>query len=315
MPRITQTVTLRSRDRFGRRVPACALARVLAFLADAVRLSVRMAFEGRSKARGPRPDWLRAAADIRFIDHTGEEETVLSFEAPTLGEAAARLYEQREGWPAWLAAEDTGFDLFGDVLSDVAAQNADSERFDRPLLDEIARFRRAPYSTFTEMAVTARRYPPGRAALLTPGIAQCAQSLSTNTPPPQRVRVVGKLNTIRAGTQTFRVALDDGEEVRGVLIEGDITEIGRLRGQRVTVLGEAVYRPSGRVLRVDAEQVTATADTGSFFSTIPKRTPRHFDLRDVLRGQRHKAGVAAVFGKWPGDETDEQVEQALRELS
>jgi hypothetical protein len=28
-----------------------------------------------------------------------------------------------------------------------------------------------------------------------------------------------------------------------------------------------------------------------------------------------KGGVEAIFGKWPGDETDEQIEQAMKELS
>jgi antitoxin (DNA-binding transcriptional repressor) of toxin-antitoxin stability system len=29
----------------------------------------------------------------------------------------------------------------------------------------------------------------------------------------------------------------------------------------------------------------------------------------------HKLGVGAIIGKWPGDETDEQIETALRRLS
>ena len=31
--------------------------------------------------------------------------------------------------------------------------------------------------------------------------------------------------------------------------------------------------------------------------------------------QSHKQGIADIIGKWPGDETDEQVLQALEELS
>lgn len=31
--------------------------------------------------------------------------------------------------------------------------------------------------------------------------------------------------------------------------------------------------------------------------------------------ERMAAGLRAVFGKWPGDETDEEIEEALRKLS
>lgn len=89
-----QSITLDSREEFGTRVPSKALGCVLEHLSDAVRQSLRVAVKGRSKARGQRPDWLRAAADLRFLGHQGRDRTILHFEAPTLGEAAPRLFQQ-----------------------------------------------------------------------------------------------------------------------------------------------------------------------------------------------------------------------------
>ncbi len=310
-----QTITLKSREHFGRRVPSQAFGCVLEVIPEAVRQSVRMAFEGRSRAKGKRPDWLRAATDVRFVGHEGDDDTILRFEAPTLGEAAPRLYAQQELWPTRPEAADTGFDLLADVLLDVTAKNADSERFDRSLLDSIAGFGKVLNGTFTDMEVGGRRYPAGRAVSVNPTVVEAARSLHTNIPVPQRVRIVGKLDMLRASTQSFGVILDSGDEIRGVLAEGEVGAISGLMNQRVLVLGKAVYRPSGRLLRVDAEEVTATAEKGSFFSTVPKPVRKKFDLRDTLRDQQHKPGVAAIIGKWPGDETDEQVAEALKELS
>jgi hypothetical protein len=309
-----QTIILRSDLHFGRRVPPHALANVLNVIPDAVRRSVRMAIEGRSRAAGKRPGWLRAAADIRFLGHDGADETILHFEAPVLGEAAPRLYSQGELWPTRPAPEDTGLDLLADVLADVAAQNADSDRFDRPLLDSIAGFRRALDGSFQQMEVAARRYAQGR-VVVTPTVVEIARNLYTNTPLPQRVRIVGKLDMLRASTQSFGVLLDDGQEIRGVLAIGDVAGITPLLDQRVLVLGKAVYRPSGKLLRVDAEEVSPAGEAGGFFSSIPKPVRKQFDLRDAARDQHHKMGIAAVIGKWPGNETDEQIEQALKELS
>lgn len=315
MTATNQTITLRSAHHFGRRVPAQALGCVLEIIPDAVRQSVRMAIEGRSRARGKRPDWLRAAADIRFLGHDGTDETVLHFEAPTLGEAAPRLYAQQELWPTKPAPEDTGFDILSDVFTDVAAQNADSERFDRQLLDKIFGLRHVLNGPFSEMAIAGVRHSGLQSVVVTPSVVQMARSLYTNTPVPQQVRIAGKLDMLRASTQSFGVILDDGQEIRGVLTEGDIAQISPFLNRRVLVLGKAIYRPSGRLLRVDAEEVVEATGEERFFSSIPKPVRQKFDLRDTVREQQHKMGIAAVIGKWPGDESDEQIEQALKELS
>ena len=41
----------------------------------------------------------------------------------------------------------------------------------------------------------------------------------------------------------------------------------------------------------------------------------HFDLRETIRSQQHKKGLAAIIGKWPGDESDDAIVFALKELS
>jgi hypothetical protein len=314
MNRINQTVTLRSDHHFGRRLPPQALGHVLDVIPGAMRHSVRMAIEGRSRAKGKRPAWLRAATDIRFLGHDGTDQTVLHFEAPSLGEAAPNLYCQQELWPTKPAPEDTAFDILADAISDVAAKNADSERFDRPLLDNIVGFRHALHHAFNEIEFTGRRTVAGQ-AVISPSVVEIARTLYTNTPQPQRVRIVGKLDMLRSSTQSFGVILDDGQEIRGVLTNRDIAHISSLLEQRVLVLGKAIYRPSGKLLRVDAEEVVQSDQTASFFSVVPKPVRKQFDLRETVREQQHKMGLTAIIGKWPGDETDEQIEQALKELS
>lgn len=40
-----------------------------------------------------------------------------------------------------------------------------------------------------------------------------------------------------------------------------------------------------------------------------------FDLHETIRSQQHKKGLAAIMGKWPGDESDDEIALALKELS
>jgi len=309
------TITLKSEQHFGHKVPPEPLGELLRKLPHAVRQSIRMAFTGRSRFRGRRPAWLSRAADIRFVDYSGDDETVLRFEVPRLGEAAPELYHQQELWPTKPDANDTGFDLLADVIGDVADNNPDSDKFDRPLLGQLVRFRKTVRKAFQEISITGNRYTPVHPCVFNESIIDTAKCLHSNTPPSQQSRVVGNLDMIRASTQTFALKLDDGEEIRGVLVAGDVGELTSLFQNRVMVLGKAIYRASGRLLRIDADEVTPASAEDRFFSTVPQPTRQKLDVREVLREQPHKKGLAAVFGKWPGDETDEEIEHALQELS
>lgn len=313
---MVNTVVLKSEQRYGRKAPPKALGEVLRQIPGTVRQAIRMAFEGRSSGVGKRPQWLDAMSDIRLVDYGGDEDTVLSFECPRFGDAAPELYEQRRfGWASRPEPDDTGFDLLGAVLIDVAARNADSDRFDRTLLRQLARFRTGAKEAFRELGFTGSRFSVSSPAVLNDDVIATARSLSEDTPSSEPVRVVGTLDMIRASTQAFALKLDDGQEVGGVMIAGDVGESRHLLATRVLILGKSVYRPSGRLLRVDAEELRPASASDRFFSRIPIPGRRRLDVKNILREQSHKRGLAAIMGKWPGDETDEEVAAALQELS
>ena len=191
MSHVTQTITLSSAHHYGRRLPAQAFGHALTAIPIVVRRSVSMAFRGRSSFRGPVPRWLEAATDLRFVDHDGDDASVLYFEAPILGEAAPELYEQREFWPTRPDPGLTGLDLFGDVVQDVAAHHEDSDRFDDGLLGKLVSFKNVLNGTFDEVRLDATR-PDRMAAVISPQVIETAQVFRATTPMPQRVRVLGR---------------------------------------------------------------------------------------------------------------------------
>lgn len=311
---VAQTVTLTGHHHYGSRLPSQALGHALTAIPALVRLSVSMAFRGRSGVRGARPRWLDAVTDLRFVDYTGEDASVLVFETPTLGEAAPELYKQQELWPTRPDPSRTGLDLLGDVVRDVAARNEDSDRFDKGLLKGLAGFRSVLDDDFQEVRLDSRDLVSESPAVISPEVVRTAEEFRAATPLPQQVRVVGTLDMVRASTQSFALRLDDGQEVRGVLVSGSVVDAAAHLNRRVLVLGRAIYRASGRLLRIDADEITVAEGESSFWSRIPPAKTRHFDLRQILREQNHKRGVAAILGKWPGDETDEEIERALRNI-
>jgi len=315
MDTVTNTLTLRSKGHYGQRVPPQAFGEILRRLPRLVMGSVRMSFEGRSTARGRRPRWLEAASDIRFIQHGGEDETVLYFETPILGEAAAEVYEQKELWPSRPDPADTPFDLLADVVEDVRNRASDSERYDRPLLKKLKEMDRGLNGVFQSCLVSGRRHSADGAATLDKSVAASADELTRSTPPPRQIRIAGVLDMIRASTNTIGVKLEGGQEIRGVLVHGDAAQIHELLNQDVTLLGKAVYRPSGNLLRVDVAEVRSMREEDAFFTRIPTPQRATGDREVVREQQRRTSNIAAIIGRWPSDETDAEIEMALGELS
>ncbi len=232
-----------------------------------------------------------------------------------MGHVAEEVYQQGLVWDARPAPSDTGVDLFADVLVDVAAGNVDSGRYDAALLRRLVRFKKVVGGTFQEMRVRGGRYADNDGARLNADVIESAKRLFSSTPAPQRVRLVGTLDMVRASTQSFALRLDDGQEARGVLLTGLIVDAARLLRQRTLVLGKAVYRASGTLLRIDADEILPAVDESPIWSRLPPPADRKLDLAALYRPQGAKSGLAAIIGQWPGDETDEQIESALKELS
>ncbi len=311
-----QRIFLSSSMHFGSRLPPQHVGLLLAYLPAAVRAAISMSLRHRSRQRGRQPSWLKRAADIRFVGHEGNGQITLLFEAPTLGDAATELYQQGEFWQTRPDESDTGFDLLGDVLTDVESLNADSERFDPPLLRLLIHFRsvfkRSPYE---QVSVESRRYSQARTPKLSPVVINNAESFLASTPSPHQVRLVGQLDMLRASTETFALRLDDGSDVRGALPEGAIESVKPLLNRRVVVNGRAVFRASGRLLRIDAENVRPGESESSVWSVLPQPRNGKLDVSKFRVPQGPRSGMAAILGKWPGDESEEEVQAALEQLS
>lgn len=314
---IEHRISLRGEHHFGNRLPTHHLGYFFCELPLVIRQAVSMALRSRSTVRGKRPAWLKRASDVRFVDYTANGEVALRFEAPSLADAAPEVYQQQSLFPDLRPAPtDTGFDLLGDVLSDVQREEADSEHYDSPLLRRITKFQKFFHQgPFKEIDFTSTRYPSEHPARFTATTIESAKTLLGRTPTPQRVRLVGQLDGIEASTQRFSILLDSGDKVSGVFAAEQIDTMQSLWRQRVLVLGDILYRASGRVLRVEAEEVRPGNNEASVFSQLPTPPHARFDVSSLRVPQGARSGMAAIMGQWPGDETDEEVMAALEQLS
>jgi hypothetical protein len=310
-------ICLESEHHFAGRLPTHHLGFLLADLPIAIRGAVSMALRNRSKTAGKQPAWLKRASDLRFTGHGGNGVTHLRFELPTLDEAANGVYQQHELFE--MGRPDgrlTGLDLLIRVLRDIDALQADSDAFDPQLLRQIAGFRRffhaGPFSGFRIVGSMPDR---SGEVQVTPMTTENSVRLYSRTPTPQRVRLVGNLDGLQASTQRFSLLLHSGERIAGVYPEELSDRLQELWRKRVLVLGTSVFRASGNLLRVEAESINDGANASPVFSTPPIASGSLLNATRLRKPQGPRSGMAAIMGRWPGDETEKEIHDALECIS
>jgi len=311
-----QEIFVESRDGYGDRPPMEFCGSVFRGLTPMLGYSVRMAIEGASSSPGAPPAWLRRAADVRMIGVSGRDAaTIFHVEAPALGEAAKEIYLQNTLWETKPPESATAVNVVARAIDDIARADTESSRYDRQLLARIIRMRRLFDDRVVSIQFPGATINGGSSTLVTSQVVESATRLADRTPQPRQVRVTGLLDMIRHSTRSFGLKLEDGAEVRGVLETHEQTEgLKQFLGEKVLVLGRAVYRPSGKLLRIDAEGFETGEGQPLLFAKIPPPRETRPTVARVNPALHQRQGVPAFFGTWPGEETDEDFERMLVEL-
>lgn len=303
----------------GGRPTFAGVGSVMAAIGTAAREATCMRFRHSSKIKGRRPDWLREATDLNPVDiqDAGDHSKIVIIEAPSLGGAAAEMYRNQGLFDTFPSEQETAIDVLGQTVGVIAARNAASEWYDTDLLKRMEKFR----SFFRQHGVSA----VGLATLNGAGIEtlptatidqatiDAAETLHRQSPKARRVRISGKLDMLRDSDRAFDLLLADGTRIRGVW-EDDLGAIIQMLRKQVVVDALAVFRPSGSLLRIEAGAMEAASDDDAYFSKLPMPAPSRTDLRAIRQPQAANTGLAAVYGRWPGDESEAQLLAALKDL-
>jgi len=129
----------------------------------------------------------------------------------------------------------------------------------------------------------------------------------TGSSSPARVRVVGQLDMVCASDAGFTLVADDGRVISGRLVGRPIEELARLLGRAIIVFGLARFDALGNLTSVEADGFLAET----------KRIPSTPSVSGRTKEEREEMArrLEVASGQWPGEESNETVEKALRELS
>jgi hypothetical protein len=165
------------------------------------------------------------------------------------------------------------------------------------------------------LAFTGRRYTKQDPAVLDDEVFLAARELRRETPPPRRARVAGKLDMIRKSDSVFELLLDDGVVIRGLWSGKHMEQLKELFSQDVLMEGMAVYNAFGRLLRVEAEAVRPATQEDAFFRRTPEPIAVSCTSTLPVLALPARGGASAIWNRWPGEETEEELLAALEEMS
>lgn len=293
----------------GTAVSAQLLRDVLAVVLEGSKRAVRIRTQGRSSAPGAVPAWIEAAADYTVELKPGS--TVLDLEVPSLLEAAPGVFDQSELFPE-IDPERSSFDYFSESLAAAVEGERHSRLYDKGLLEVFRRLERAVDAGADRITVDNGR----RLEITRESVRQLAD-LEAEIPEPQYVRVAGMLDEIRHSDRTFTiVSTAQNQKLKGIAEPGHKDQLQDLWGKRVLVGGTAHFTPAGGVLRIEADRIRkASRREGQLWGETPRSIGKTASPSDLREPQGPRSGLNALIGRWPGDESDDEINQLLERIS
>lgn len=289
---------------------------VFTHLHDTLQDAVRMGFLHSSRARGRISAALKNAADVRFRGHSAGKSgaTLLHFEVPTFGSVAGELFEQGQFWEDGPKPEQTSFELLGAALSDVCKRQKDSNRFDRGMLQRVGSYRRILRRGISRISLPDTSLAD--AGAIDEAVVQSASELCAATPVPRRVRVAGRLDLMGATQAVLKLDLKEGVFVTAIW-EGaqPVETLKDYFNRDVVIEGAGVFRPSGSLLRIDADAIGFAGAQDEFFRQLPaaQTTPDYQTLARLRPGE--KSPFTRIWGSIPAEESDEEFASAVAAFS
>lgn len=276
---------------------------ILETLDAGAKRALRLRVEGSSDITGHYPKSLIGAATF-ILSRVSQHPSDIILEAPALGDAL-----QQEDLLEELPLDNSAIGLFNEGLGDALAGTV-TDNVDENLLSTYADLGRVLDRGIGELVLTNGK-PTSPKIVLRPIAIEKLKSIRVPKPRARTMRIAGTLNTIRHSDKAFSLVMPSGRALRGFLVEDAEGDLKKFYGRTVIVSGKVLFRSSGKVLHMQATDITgATATEAAMWAVDPMPL---FGASSRLWGnkpQGPRSGINAIIGKWPIPFSDEELLKA-----
>lgn len=289
----------------------------LAFLADKISKIAKGALQirigGISHKKGKAVKHLDKALQIRL---TGIKEgsTVLNCETQPFANTIAGI--QIDAFRPEVALElpkQTPMSLFMLAFTEAFDDNDEEKPFlDKPLIKDLIDLKSFFKNDNEELIISNNNVTP-TITLKKKDFSKIKQ-LEESYPEPQNIVVNGKIDMLQHSKSKVTINTEEGT-INGILKDASLnSEIKQYWGTEATVHGLGHYKPNGRLDYIEIERIYPSTPEDKYFSKIPFAETAEQQVQKQTIGKSNKNWADEIFGKWPGDETDEEFDKLLDDL-
>jgi hypothetical protein len=184
-------------------------------------------------------------------------------------------------------------------------EQEDKNNLDGPLLQSLLKFRKNFVSKDEVFYFSNRNSVPQ--IEVTIDDFKKIEHLHDSTPGPKKIVIHGKLDEMKYSKSKLVLITDEGP-VNAFAQELPVLErITHYFGKEVTVSGLAHYKPGGRLSYVEMREFSEPGKTDIYFSHKPHAMGVKEQITLQLKFGKSKNPLQDIIGKWPGDESLEEL--------
>jgi len=192
-------------------------------------------------------------------------------------------------------------------------EEGDKNLLDEPIVNELIKFKQF-FETDNEFIYLSNRGSIPEAQFSKNSIEKI-ESLYKETPKPENIIIHGTIDEMKYSRSQLVLLTKENERLV-VMQKGkdSIEVIKSFFGKTITIKGKAFFKPGGQLSYVEMESFSEPKSGDEFFSKKPKQLPVHQQIALQLKAGKLNNPLDEIFGKWPGNETEEEFNEMLKSL-
>ena len=189
----------------------------------------------------------------------------------------------------------------------------DKNLIDEPLIDELIKFKKF-FQTDTEKVLLTNRSTVPEVEFSRKEIDKI-ENLYKTIPQPQKTTVAGIVDEMKFSREQVILTTTDNKKIVVIVAKEQFQNLKEFFGQQVAIIGMAHFKPGGQLSYVKMEKF-AEADERlmKMFSKKPQKMTMQQQIALQLREGKKPNPIDDIIGKWPGDESLEDLLKMLKEL-
>ncbi len=299
-------------------IPISTLIKVAQAILDGSRRALQLLMEGVSVKRGRVSASLGRSLDFN-ITGLSKGSTVVEIEVPTFEESAPEIVNQLNLWNMLmprLRPEDTAISVLSKSVRDAAAGELESEYYDKGVLEALSPLKSLLKEKLSDIRIECPTRSSEKFGINETEMDRISR-VEAETPEPRAMVVAGIFNSIEHTHRKFGIVMSDGHKIRGIAEAGyiDTENMRYLWGKKVTVKGLAHFKPSGAMRSIEADVIKPFERGEELFENVSRNKPSSSLIQNIQREQGVKNPLTEVWGKWPGDESIDEILDTLKRTS